>query len=238
MRTREELEDELLEQILASDNSTLYPRSRLTSLIKNAYTWATQLVPWHDLVRAKETSTLATQENYDYPEEFKSESIQRLEIDSVKYKRVNFEDYLDFQRRNPNSDKKLFSSFGRQYFINPVPSMAGNNNISVWGSIEADDLDLSTSETIFSRNKSQGNDAVVRKALSVAVKRLDGGLATKEEESATVLLSRLFKLEQDGTQRNHRIDHPMMHVPDYFGGSVGGADPIASFNYFPIGDDY
>jgi len=55
MTTRADLEAELLTRLQVADNSTLFPSARLTSLIKNAYIWATQFVVWHDLVRARAT---------------------------------------------------------------------------------------------------------------------------------------------------------------------------------------
>jgi glycogen debranching enzyme len=237
MTTRADLEAELLERLLVADNSTLYPSTRITSLIKNAYIWATQLVIWHDLVRAVYTTTFVNTEYYDYPCEFRSESIVRMEINSEKYVRKNFEDYLDFKRRNPSSTKKIFASFGRKYFIHPTPTIAGYE-ITLWGAIQADALSASTSVPIFSYNKEEANEAVIQKAFAVAIKRLDPNLAKSEEQEATVTLLRLSKYEQDNTQRNQRLNHPMFAVPDYLGGNLNGSTPIGGFNYLiDEGDD-
>jgi len=230
MITRENLVDELREQLLVADNSTLYPEERLISLIKNAYLWATQLVIWHDLVKAVYTNSFANFEYYDYPQEFRSESIQRLEVNGLKYSRRNFQDYLDFRKNNPNSQKRIFASFGRQYFISPTIPTAGLE-ITLWGAVQAPGLDNDGSIPIFSYNKQEGNEAVVRKAFSVGIKRIDPSLSKSEEQEATVTLLRLSKMEQDNTQSNKRLDHPMLDVPDYLGGSSG--NPIGGFSYLP-----
>jgi len=237
MITRADLEAELLEQLLVADNSTLYPSTRLTSLVQNAYIWATQLVIWHDLVRAVYTSSVATINYYDYPDEFRSESIVRLEVAGEKSARKNFEDYLDFKNRNPTSTKRIFASFGRQYFISPTP-LANNLEITLWGAVQADALALSTTKTIFSDNKQDGNEAVVRKAFSVAIKRSDPNLSKSEEQEAMVLLLRLAKAENDNTQRNQRLNHPMFNVPDFLGNSLGLSSSIGRFDYFPDQEDY
>ena len=230
MTTRADLETELQSQLQAADNSTLYPASRLTTLIKNAYIWATQIAIWNDLVRGKDTTTKASGTYYDYPSEFRSETIIRIEVDGDNYPRRAFEDYLSFIDRNPSSSKKFYANFGRQFFIHPTPSTAGLE-ICVWGAIQADALSDSTSVPIFSYNKEEANQAVVRKALSVAVKRADPNLAQVEEREATVMLLRLAEEEQKATQRDQRLDRPMFDVPDYYGGN--GATPYQRFNYLP-----
>lgn len=235
MTTREDLEAELLELLLVSDNSSLYPATRLTSLIKNAYMWATQLVIWHDLVRAVYTTTFPNTNYYDYPQEFRSESIVRMEINGEKYVRKNYEDYMDYKNRNPGTQKKMFASFGRLFFINPV-SASGGEQMDLWGAVQADPLDLATDEPIFSNNKQEGNEAVVRKAFATAIKRVDPNLSKMEEAEALAILLRLSKMEQDNTQRNKRLDHPMLNVPDFLGGFTGSTS-YGSFNYTPEGED-
>lgn len=233
MTTRSELETELVAQLQVASSSTLYPAARITTLIKNAYMWATQLVIWQDLVRAKTTGTWATHERYDYPDEFRSGTIFRLEVDDEEYKRKHFEDYLAFKRNNPSSTKKIFASFARQLFIYPTPTANGSANISAWGAIQADELSAASSEPIFSNSKEDGNEAVVRKAFSVAIRRQDKDLAKSEETEAIAILLKLSTDEQKATQRDQRLQHPMLSVPDYFAGGSGGATPYGKFSYDP-----
>lgn len=228
MTTRAELEVEVIARLQVASNSTLYPSTRITTLIQNAYMWATQLFIWHDLVRAVCTHTTASNEYYDYPSNFRSESIVRMEVDSVEYYRKNYEDYLAFQRDNPNSTKKMFSSFGRQFFVHPIPTATGVDNLVVWGAIQADALTLSTSVPIFSYNKDEGNEAVIKKALAIALVRSDVQTAKSEESDAIAILTKLSNDETKNTQRNKRFNHPMLNVPNYFGN--GGATDVGSFN--------
>ena len=78
MDTRTEMETELVAQLQVASNSSLFPSTRITSLIQNAYKWATNLFIWTDLVKAKTTSTGTNQEYYDFPEEFRSNTVVRL----------------------------------------------------------------------------------------------------------------------------------------------------------------
>lgn len=228
LQTRADMETELLAQLQVANNSSMFPSARLTQLIKNAHTWATNLFVWVDLVRAKCTSTVSGQEYYDYPAEFRSGTIMRLEIDGESYKRKSYEDYLDFRENNPGSTLKIFANYGRFFFIHPTPTLTGSNNMSIWGAIQADDLSQPTSTTIFSDNKEQGNEAIVRKGLSVALKRIDPKLSQTEEAQATTILAKLNFDEAKSTQRDQRIQHPKFIVPDFYSGN--GGNPIGNFD--------
>lgn len=235
MTTRSDMETELQAQLTAASNSTLYPSSRLTQLIQDAYIWATQEFIWRDLVRALKTGSEANSEYYDYPDIFRSDTIVRLEVDGEPYGRKNFEDYLDYKENNPNADLKMFANYGRYYFIHPTPTANGSNNIHIWGAQQAPALSSSTSETIFSNNKEGGNEAVVRKAFSVAIRRLDSSLSEKEEEAARSMLARLNRKEWASTHRDKRIQHPKFMVPDYFTSRNNAVSPIGQFSYSPGG---
>jgi len=216
MRTRAEMETELLAQLQVATNSSMFPSTRLTTLIQNAYTWATNLFVWLDLVQAKCTNSIASQEYYDYPSDFRSGTIMRLEIDGISYERKNYEDYLAYKENNPGDTFKMFANYGRFYFIHPTPSANGTNNITIWGAINAPALANGSDVTIFTDNKQDGNEAIVRKALAVALKRIDNNLSQTEEANAIATLTKLSADEQQSTQRDQRIQHPKFVVPDYY----------------------
>ena len=216
MRTRADMETELLARLQVANNSTMFPSTRITQLIKDAYIWATTTWVWTDLVNGKYTSTVVNSEYYDYPADFRSNTIMRLTVDNVSYDRKAFEDYLAFKENNPNSDLKIFASYGRYYFIHPTPSSNGSNNITVWGSLKADALTNSSDITIFTDNKEEGNEAVVKKALSVALTRIDRNSSVAEEQGAIQLLTKLSNDERAATQRDQRIQHPKFAIPDYY----------------------
>jgi len=218
MRTRADMETELLARLQVANNSSMFPSTRLTTLIQNAYQWATTTWVWTDLVNGKFTSSVANNEYYDYPADFRSNTIMRLELDGVSYDRKAFEDYLAYKERNPSDQYKMFASYGRYYFIHPTPSASGTNNITVWGSLMADTLTLSTSTTIFTDNKVEGNEALVKKALAVALTRIDKNLAKVEEQEAISLLTKIYVDEKAATQRDQRIQHPKFGIPDYYAG--------------------
>ena len=218
MRTRADMEAELLARLQVANNSTMFPSARITTLIQNAYIWATTTWVWTDLVNGKYTSTIANSEYYDYPADFRSNTIMRLTVDGVSYDRKAFEDYLAYKERNPSDKYKMFASYGRYYFIHPTPTANGSNNITVWGALMADGLPNANSTTIFTDNKEEGNEALVRKALSVALTRIDKNLSVAEEQAARDMFAKLYIDELAATQRDQRIQHPKFLVPDFYAG--------------------
>lgn len=211
------MEAELVSQLRVSSNSSLFPSTRITELIQNAYIWATELFIWSALVKAFCTNTVAAQENYDYPATLRSDTIMRLEVDNIPYERKSFEDYLEYKYNNPNSTFKMFADFGRQFFIFPVPTATGDSNLVIHGAIQATALENSSDETIFSRHKETANMAVVKEAAAVALFASKPRESEALSKSALVTLSRLSLDEAKSRQRDQRIEHPKFNVPNFFG---------------------
>lgn len=234
MDTRAELETELQNLLLAADNASLFPAARLTTLIQDAYKWATGLYPWQVLVKGKYTGTQADLAYYDYPEDFRTGTVVRVAIDGKEYNRKAFEDFLDYKERYSTSNKRIYALYARQIHVSPTPTTTDDDNFEVWGAVEADDLSASNSTTIWSGNNPTGNEAVVRKAFSVAMRRVDGSLSKEEEAVARGMLQELFGQESRQLQRDQRIQHPKFSVPDFFHG--GQTSAIGKFSYDPEED--
>jgi hypothetical protein len=218
MLTYSDMQAELLSRLQAANNSTLWTTARLETLIQDAYRWATGLFNWPQTQSAKVSSTVKDQEAYDYPGDFRSNSVVRVVIDSKRYDRKAFEDYLDFKLENPDqTQKRIFADFNRQIFILPVPTANGNGNLSVWGHNEVAQLSGGTDTTIFSTSDEPCNEAIVKKALSVAIKKINPNLAITESNEAQQILANAFSVIKSNQQRDQRLDHPRFQVPNFFG---------------------
>lgn len=213
------MRDELTSRLLVADNSTMYTTTRIQNLILDAHLTATNMFPFPELQKAKMTGTLYGQYYYDYPTEFQVGSIFRVVVDDIVYDKVAFEDWLDYKKNNATvTDKYIFAEYGKQIFIFPTPTTTGTNNIDVYGQIQATQLSGDSDLTIFSRSDDQGNEAIVKIALSVAIARIDKALAMKEYEEAVQKLAAIFNKYANRKQREQRLDHPFFDVPNYFTG--------------------
>lgn len=227
MQTYSEMKAELLSRLMIADNNTLFTTARIESLIKDAHLWATSLFLWPALERARITSTNGDY-YYDYPSDFRTDSITRVIIDSVKYDRKAFEDFLDYKYNNPNeTSKKIFADYGRQIFIFPTPG-TGTNNFDVWGCIQAAQLSGSVTTTIFSNSDEAGNEAIVKKAYSVALAKINKNLSIQEELEAKNILIGIWGKIMQRQQRDQRLDRPFFDVTDMFAGK--GTAGIGQFS--------
>lgn len=204
------------------DNSTLYPPALIDRAINRSYRKAGGLFFWPGTEDAKKTSTQNGVETYDYPKNWRSESIWRIEIDDVRWGEkpdgspLAFLDYLDFKHDSPDSDVKKWSSQKRRYFITPTPSATGSNDISVWGQKIVDALSDDGDITIFSFSLIECNDAVVLE--TVAILKSKGEKEKSGEfrstEAKQILAGAWSKIKAD--QSKYEKTHPFFNVPDFY----------------------
>lgn len=207
------------------DTSTLFTDATLIINISNAHLWCGDQHEWPQLEKAKRSFTTAVagvvDEYYDYPSEFKSDSIYMLEVNGVTYFPKSWDSYQIVKRENSlPSDKNIFATYGRQFFLNHVPSSAGLT-IDAHGQIQAPSISNLTDKTIFSDSEASLNEAVMRKALSTSLASAgDKDTALKEEARAKIILAGGFKKILDRRQRFQETNMPRFEVPDYFSNRV------------------
>lgn len=222
MQTFEQLKAELVSRLQVASNSTLYPDSRIEDLIQDAYMWATGIYPFAELTRARTATQGGTNYYFDYPQDFRTDSIDEIYVDGVPYDRKAFKDFREYRRNNPSTtEEKIFADYGRQYFIFPTPILGAK--IDTYGQIQAPQLTNPTDTTIFSLSDQQGNEVIVKKALSVAIKRNDVNLAVSEEKDALGLLTKIFANQKARQQTEQKLDQPYFAVPDFFGANIGNS---------------
>jgi len=182
---------------------------------------------WPETEDARKTSTVINQEYYDYPTNWIPDSAFRLEVDDKMYGEgldgspLTFPDYLSWRRdtNNTNSTEKKWSSQWRRYFIYPVPTTTGDNNIVVWGQKVVAALSALTDITIFSYSMPQCNDAIVQEA--VAILKAQGD-KIQDSQFRSIEAKQLLTIAWDKIKKNqskYEKNLPFMDVPDYFGNS-------------------
>ncbi len=242
--TRQDLENELIERAQIANNSTLIPSARATQLIQDANQWAGTLHFWPPLYRSRVFSSKPNTQSllydyYDYPSDALTGSASRLYIAGKKYDKKAFQDFLDYVDNvlagsvPPDPTKRYFAEYARQFFVYPAVTAPGTSDGILWCNIQPLQISTPTSTTIFSLWNDSGNEAILKKALSVAMERLDPGFADVQKREAVQLLDLIWKKITDEAQRSQRLNHPFFQVYDYFGyGS--GVSTIGNFNNVDI----
>ena len=218
MQTLGDMIERLTDDLMVAASSTLFTADRKKKLIQDAYLWATGLFEWPELQRGRDTNSVIGNEYYDYPEDYRTDTLSEfLYFDGKPHKRKVWNDYLEYKRKYPNSTLKIFADYGRQYFIFPTPTIVAE--ICVWGQVEAEQITQNEDKTIFSMHSGAGNAAVVRKAFSVAMKRIDANLAQNEELGATKDLALIWDKVKKRQQTEQPLNKPMFNVPNFFPGN-------------------
>lgn len=233
------MELELVARLQVANNSTLVSSSRITQLIQDAYLWAATLFFWPSLFKSRIFSSKPNGQSlaydyYDYPTDMLTDTISRLYIGGKKYDKKAFQDFLDYVDNAlngalpPDPTRRYFAEYARQFFVYPTVSTAGTNDGIIWGNIQPTGLNNPTDNTIFSLWDDSGNEAVLKKALSVEMERLDAGFATEQKQEAIQLLTLIWKKVTTEQQRNQRLNHPLFTGVDMFG-AASGQSTIGNF---------
>lgn len=223
MNTLSEIRSVVRSDLNAGSNSSLYPQARIDSAINRAYIKSARLFRWPALEDAKKTSTAVNQEYYDNPEDWSPGSIWRLEVNGEMYGEqpdgspLAFSDYLTWKTNNPNSTDKKWSTQYKRYFIWPVPSSAGSNNICVYGQKNVTELSADDDETIWSHDMLECNEAIALEAVAILKKKgeIKGDMYSDEAKQILVVAYNKIKQEQMKYERNQ----PFFNVPNFFGKS-------------------
>ncbi len=220
------------------DESSLYPLTAVKLAINRAYRKAGGLFRWPETEDAKKTSTQIN-EYYDYPDNWRPDSVYRLEVDDEQYGEtpdgspMRFDDYLTWRRDslNANSTEKKWANQWRRYFIYPVPAAVGTNNISIWGQKTVDALSGDSDITIFSFAYPECNDAIILEAKKILKARVENQKASEElgAESKLILSVAWGKIRQE--QAKYEKTQPFFDVPDLFGKSA--KDKYRVGNFYP-----
>ena len=227
---RQAIQDDLT----IGDESTLFTPTIIDRAINRAYRKSATLFRWPQCEDGKKTSTQANVEYYDYPDTWRPDSIWRLEVDDNQYGEdpdgspMAFEDYLTWRADSDNdnsTDKKLANQKTR-YFIYPVSTANGTNNISVWGMKNITALSEDDHETIFTDNMPECNEAIVLEAKAILKGKggdeKSGQFASAEAKAILALAFNKIKAEQ----AKYSKDQPMLHIDDMFG---KGAKKVGNF---------
>lgn len=237
MNTFEELTLAVQSDLNVLDEAPLYPKATVQSAINRAYIKASSLFKWSGTERAKKTTTQKDLEFYDYPRDFRDNSIFRIEVGGVQYGEkpdgspTRWEDYLTWRNDDANANSTLtkWADQKRRYFIFPVPTTAGVQ-ISVWGRSVPDQLVEDGDNTIFSLSMPEGNEAIVLEAVALLKSKGEEEQPSqfRSLEAKQILVVAWGKIRQEKA-KNEKIQ-PFFDVPDYFfTGNTRGRNRIGNF---------
>ena len=223
MDTLLEIRTAVQSDLTVDGNSTLFTPTVIDLNINRAYNKIAGLFRWPELEDAKKTSTVASQEYYDYPDTWRSDSIWRLEIGGLRYGEdpdgspLSYDDYMVWREDEPSSTDKKWANQQRRFFVHPTPTTNGDYNLHVWGIMIPDSLTVDGSVTIFSYHMPEVNEAIALEALAIC--KAKGGEKGNEkmlfsQEANQITIMAWNKIIRE--QAKYEKIQPFFNVPDYF----------------------
>lgn len=227
--TFQNLQTELRNRLTAQAGHTFFSDTMIASWINLAHKWAAGLHKWPMLKKVKTTTTTAGQEYYDYPSTFKTGSIGKLQVNGDEYLKRSLAAYRKHKEDNPNdTSTKIFTNYNRYYFICPTPTVSGLT-IDVWGLDMPATMTASGDVSIFGDSEPEGDEAIIKKALSIALaKARQKKEAQIEEQEAIGLLGNVWRRLREDEADEQSDNIPFFNVPDFFG--TNSESPIGNFN--------
>ena len=203
-------------------SSSLYSPTLIDSTINRSYRKTAALFPWPEFQDALETTTENSNAYYDYPQNWRSNSIWKLRIDSQRYGEdpdgspLSFDDYLNWKEDNPNSTDKKWANQERRYFITPTP--ADGLTLCVWGVKVVESLTDDGDTTKFSYSMPEGNEAIVLETVAILKSKGEEEKAGefRSSEAKQILVGAWARIAKE--QSKYEKNMPFFEVPNFFGG--------------------
>ena len=224
--------------ITTDASSSLFPPDTIKLAVNRAYMKIGGMHRWVETRDALKTSSGSNQEFYDYPDNWRTDSIIKLMVDGKDYgDPLAFVDY-SYEKENavPSGYQQMWANYNRKYFIYPTPLTDGDNNISIWGYRSVDQLVDDGDPTIFSYTMPDVNEAIAIEA--VAILKQKGEIMQvirRTYMSGSELLSmdarNLVEIAWGKvTQEQSRIAKttPGWNVPDYFAAGIKNRNMLSN----------
>ena len=174
----------------------------LNDWISQAHRWAAGYKPW-PFTEGRIHTTFATAVGVgadEWPfEGYKADSFRLVQIGGKRLRKLNMADYQIFREEETSGTDRVFSDFGGTVFINPNIDASGT--LTVWGQYqpaEFDQTDSMSTNTVFTPNGDEGNEAIIEEVLGKIYNR-----ESKQKEAiekhmvAKSLLDDLWKRIED-----------------------------------------
>jgi hypothetical protein len=171
---------EIMGEVLVRNNrtttDTFITDATLKDWVQQAHRWAASYKKW-PFTEGRNSTTFASlvsdETGYlrgSYPEGFKSDSIRMLTISGSVVQKTQFNQFQKLLEDRPEDDERVFTDFGRNYYINPRIDLSGT--VTAWGQfLPYIDVTDETATTVFSGAEEEGNEAIVEKMTSFLKRR-------------------------------------------------------------------
>lgn len=185
----------ILDDISVQSIDAFYTTVIIKRAINRAHKWVAGLRNWPQTEEAYKRDTEVGKNYYNYPTNFKTDSLTRLKYNGDKFTKTVWREFLTYQEENTNGTDKIFADYKRQYHINATISEIITDGIEIWGQVVPDDM-VNSSDTTKFLGDSNVEEAILKKAFSILYKKGRGQMydrGVELEAEAEALISDAWK---------------------------------------------
>lgn len=217
MSTLGTIRTQVLVRLDANTTAAFLSDTILHDWIDDANKWAASFHKWPYTEGRSSTTFASLATNADgllegnYPEGWRADSIRKMRIGGKRVEKRDFSGFLDFIEDYSGDTERMFSDYGRVYYVNPNIDLSGT--VAVWGQYTPTTMDKTNDDapTIFGDNAELGNEAIVEKVLAYAKnRRMQEQEANNHEVKAATLLENLWNKIQNEQFQYHSPDNEGM----------------------------
>lgn len=222
-----EMQTAVYDDLSVANTDAFYSLNYIKRIINRAKNRIEDAHDWPHLERAMTRDSEAN-EYYNYPENWKQDSIYKLKYNGDDYEKVRFKDYLKHQE-NGGTDK-IFSDFRNRFFINPAPASVITNGIEFWGQEYSADMSADGDTSPFTLER-EIEEIIVDLSLAMALKKGRGSMYQKGLVMERDALTKLEIINRKILKRQssyHLKDRAMFEKIDLFPGDSTKAGNFTS----------
>lgn len=220
----QEMQNELQARLSISSVNTFWTADMIKSWLNQANRWACMYKKWPFTEGVKYIESIANQEYYSYPSEensvtetsFRTDTISRLEVDDESYDKVRYNAFKKIVEEDTAKEKRVFTDYKRFYFIHPIIETSGKI-ITIWGQEKPKKLVDYSDITPFAEGEEMGEEAIIKKALSIALQKARKYTeAAVQRDEAKLLLEEIWTRIQEEQASYKSKDVQFFDVPKLF----------------------
>lgn len=137
--TNVDLKTAIRDDLSIATGDSFFSDAYIQRIANRAVKWLAGLHNWQQTQESRKRDSEANQEYYNYPENYKTDSIFKLSFNGDRYDRKSFEEYEKYKEDfTSGATDKIYTDFKRQMFLNPAPTTVAE--ITIWGHVIPDDM--------------------------------------------------------------------------------------------------
>ena len=113
------MQTEVRDRITVLSTSTYITTTMIKRWLNMAKDWACSYQRW-PMILAKGTDLIDSTGNYPYPTLMRTKSAYLIRVNSKRYQKIRYEDYLAYLEDDSAGDHKVWAEFNRTIYINRI----------------------------------------------------------------------------------------------------------------------